>query len=105
MAALGGAARLRIAGNVAGGAAGAAYAARVGDRARELGVADRIERLGALCERDVARELASADVLVLPSFEETFGMCVAEAMAAGVPVVATRAGGTPEVVEHEKTGC
>ena len=104
MAALGGAARLRIAGNVAGGAAGAAYAARVGDRARELGVADRIERLGALGERDVARELASADVLVLPSFEETFGMCVAEAMAAGVPVVATRAGGTPEVVEHEKTG-
>jgi glycosyltransferase involved in cell wall biosynthesis len=100
MAGLEGATRLRVVGNVGS----AAYVARVQDRARELGVADRIERLGVLGERGVAAALVQSDVLVLPSFQETAPMAVAEAMAAGVPVVATRAGGTPELVEHEKTG-
>ncbi|MDY6949999.1 MAG: glycosyltransferase family 4 protein [Thermodesulfobacteriota bacterium] len=46
----------------------------------------------------------NADILVNPSFSESFGMSLIEAMATGLPVVATRAGGMPEVVEHQKTG-
>jgi glycosyltransferase involved in cell wall biosynthesis len=47
----------------------------------------------------------AADVLVAPSlWNEPFGLPVAEAMASGLPVVATRAGAFPELVEHERTG-
>ncbi len=44
------------------------------------------------------------DVLVLPSYEEPFGTVLAEAMAVGTPVVATRVDGLPEVVEDGVTG-
>lgn len=54
---------------------------------------------GALPER-----YAAADVYVQPSFTEAFGMPVAEAMAAGVPVVGTRIGGIPEIVQDGTTG-
>lgn len=54
--------------------------------------------------RDVAPILKLADVLLLPSQIESFGLAALEAMAAGVPVVASRVGGLPEVVEHARTG-
>jgi glycosyltransferase involved in cell wall biosynthesis len=54
---------------------------------------------------DVPEILAALDVLVhVPSAPEPFGRVVAEAMAVGKPVVAARAGGLPEIVEHEVTG-
>lgn len=46
----------------------------------------------------------SADILVNPSLSESFGMSLIEAMAAGIPVIATRAGGMAEIVEDNKTG-
>ncbi len=64
--------------------------------ARELGVADRVAFLGA--RGDVADVLASADVALVPSWEEPFGRVVIEAMALGVPVVATDRGGPPEIL-------
>jgi glycosyltransferase involved in cell wall biosynthesis len=73
-------------------------------RAEELRITECIQWLGVLSEEGVARQLAQSDVLVLPSFQETLPMSIAEAMAAGVPVIATRAGGTPELVEHNQTG-
>lgn len=51
--------------------------------------------------RDPYRELRDWDVFVLPSRDEPFGLAVAEAMAMGIPVVATRVGGLPEVVGGE----
>jgi glycosyltransferase involved in cell wall biosynthesis len=44
------------------------------------------------------------DLSLLPSRGETFGLVVIEAMAAGVPVIATDAGGVPEIIEHKQNG-
>jgi glycosyltransferase involved in cell wall biosynthesis len=54
--------------------------------------------------RDVREILAAANVFTLPSVGEPFGLAFVEAMAMGHPVVAVRAGGTPEVVEDGKAG-
>lgn len=64
--------------------------------ARELGVVDRVEFLGK--QNHVERLIPQGDVLLLPSELEAFGLAVLEAMACGVPPVATRVGGLPEVV-------
>lgn len=55
-------------------------------------------------QEDVSAKLAIADVLLLPSQLESFGLAALEAMAAEVVPVATRVGGVPEVIEHGKTG-
>jgi N-acetyl-alpha-D-glucosaminyl L-malate synthase BshA len=71
-------------------------------RARELGIADRVVFLG---ERDALPELlAPADVFVLSSSYESFGLSALEAMSCGTPVVATKVGGVAEVVEDGVTG-
>ncbi len=68
----------------------------------QLGLADRVRFLGS--RRDVAQILAVGDVFALASQWEGFGLAIAEASAAALPVVATRVGGIPEVVEHGRTG-
>lgn len=70
--------------------------------AAELGITDNVLFTGA--RRDVASLLAAGDVFALPSFEEPFGLVFAEAMAMKRPVVGLTNGGTPEVVEHGKSG-
>jgi glycosyltransferase involved in cell wall biosynthesis len=73
------------------------------DRARELGVVNRVVATGPLPRADLLGELASADLLVVPSLFEPFGIVLLEAMAAGLPIVATRVGGIPEVVVDRQT--
>ena len=70
--------------------------------ARALGVADDVYFLGKL--EVVAPLLASADLFLLPSQTESFGLSALEALASGVPVVGSRAGGMPEVVRDGETG-
>jgi N-acetyl-alpha-D-glucosaminyl L-malate synthase BshA len=72
------------------------------DEARQLGVADRVQFLGRI--DNVAPLLASADLFLLPSDNESFGLSALEALACGVPVVASNAGGIPEVIRDGITG-
>ncbi|MGH3614022.1 MAG: glycosyltransferase family 4 protein [Pseudonocardia sp.] len=71
---------------------------RLESRARRLGVADRVEFLGALPREDVAAILRSARVLLFPSFHDSSPWAVAEALMAGCPVVSLDLGGVPELV-------
>ena len=72
------------------------------DEARALGVADRVQFLGRI--ENVAPLLSSADLFLLPSDNESFGLSALEALACGVPVVASNAGGIPEVIKEGETG-
>jgi len=71
-------------------------------RARELGVADRVSFVGK--QERFVDWLPHADVFLLPSETESFGLAALEALACGVPVVASRVGGLPEVVEDGVCG-
>jgi glycosyltransferase involved in cell wall biosynthesis len=71
-------------------------------QARASGVIDRCRFLGH--RDDVPAVLAGADVFVLPSRSEAFPNSIIEAMAAGLPVVASNVGGIPELVSDNRTG-
>jgi L-malate glycosyltransferase len=70
--------------------------------ARELGIAPLVHSLGA--QEEVVPLLSIADLFLLPSAQESFGLAALEAMACEVPVVASRVGGLPEVIEHGVSG-
>jgi colanic acid/amylovoran biosynthesis glycosyltransferase len=72
--------------------------------AQNLKINDSVHFLGYLSEEQVTRELQSADLFVLSSLAEGLPISAMEAMAVGVPVVATNIAGTSELVEHGKTG-
>jgi glycosyltransferase involved in cell wall biosynthesis len=72
--------------------------------ARSLGVADRIEFAGRLHGDALSSCYRTADCFVLPSLTESCSMSLLEAMASGLPVVAARTGGIPEVVEDGVNG-
>ncbi len=70
--------------------------------ARDLGIADDVRAVGE--QGDVRAFLSVADVFLLPSAQESFGLAALEAMSCDVPVVASRVGGLPEVIEDGVSG-
>jgi glycosyltransferase involved in cell wall biosynthesis len=69
-----------------------------------LGVAEEVRFLGSLDRAEVAERYREADLFTLPSTAESFGNVFAEALASGLPVVATQVGGIPDLVEHGING-
>ena len=69
---------------------------------REYGLSDQVLFVGQV--PNIRDYLSIADVLLLPSETESFGLSALEAMACEVPVIATRVGGLPEVVRDGETG-
>lgn len=67
-------------------------------------LARRVRSLGNLSRQELAHVYHQAAIAAIPSIYEPFGYAAVEAMAAGVPVVATDVGGLPEIVQHEETG-
>ncbi|QAY66134.1 N-acetyl-alpha-D-glucosaminyl L-malate synthase BshA [Paenibacillus protaetiae] len=69
---------------------------------RSMGLEDKVHFLGK--QEDVAQVISLADVVLLPSEKESFGLVSLEAMACGVPTIGSNAGGIPELVTHGETG-
>jgi len=63
-----------------------------------------LEQLGFLGRDQLAAEFAKSSILVLPTFEDNCPMVILEAMAAGLPVAASRVGGVPDLIRHEADG-
>jgi glycosyltransferase involved in cell wall biosynthesis len=81
-----------------------AFADGVRRRARDGGLEDRVRFPGPRTGPELDRAYASADLLVLASHAETYGMVVTEALARGLPVVAAEVGGVTEALGHGEDG-
>ena len=66
--------------------------------ANDLGLKSQVEFLGGIGREQVRTAMQAANVLVLPSSQETFGVVLIEAMSTGIPVIATRSGGPEEII-------
>jgi glycosyltransferase involved in cell wall biosynthesis len=81
-----------------------AFAAGVRRRARSRGLGDRVRFPGPRTGLELDRAYAAADLLVLASRAETYGMVVTEALARGLPVLAAEVGGVTEALGHGEDG-
>jgi glycosyltransferase involved in cell wall biosynthesis len=86
------------------GAEGGNMLTQLRRQAAVAGLGERMVWVGPVPYAQLPRYYAESDMLVAPSRFEPFGMVYLEAMAAGCPVVASAAGGVPEIVQHGKTG-
>ncbi|WP_337288313.1 glycosyltransferase [Candidatus Methylomirabilis sp.] len=80
------------------------YAAGLRATVRQLGLDGRVHFLGGVPQGELARWMGRAQVFVLPSYSEGLPRVVFEAMAAGMPVIATRVSGIPDIVQQDMTG-
>ncbi|HGE71716.1 TPA: glycosyltransferase family 1 protein [Candidatus Poribacteria bacterium] len=72
--------------------------------AHRLGVGEYFNFLGWKSQEELITIYAQSDVFVMPSIFEAFGLVFLEAMASGLPVIGTRVGGIPEIIENNKNG-
>jgi glycosyltransferase involved in cell wall biosynthesis len=89
---------------IAGPTPDPAYVEQLRERAARLGVEERVTLLGSLSPAELLEEYRRAAVFVTASGQENSPMVIGEAMAVGVPVVATRVGGVPYLVAEGQTG-
>ena len=80
------------------------YEEQLRSEVRRLDIEDRVHFCGLLDAQSLRREFSQASMLVLPSYQETAPMVINEAMAAGLPVIASRVGGIPYQVRDGETG-
>jgi len=93
-------AQLRLVGH----AENADYAASLRQQAEQLGISDRVHFHGAVSQAELADAFAAARVMVLPSLSEGLGRVVVEAMLLGTPVIGSRVGGIPDLIEPGVSG-
>lgn len=77
---------------------------RLEAQTRNLKLSDSVEFIGAVPHDQLSEFFARADIFVMPSLSEGFGITAIEAMAAGVPLVASRVGGLLDIIEDGKNG-
>jgi glycosyltransferase involved in cell wall biosynthesis len=80
------------------------YAANLREQIKKLGLNGRVQFVGPQPQSELAKLMANASVLVLPSVSEGLGRVIIEAMATGTPVIGSRVGGIPELVQDGVTG-
>jgi len=71
--------------------------------ARDLGISQKVKFLGR--QEAIVELLSISDLMLMPSKTESFGLAALEAMACGVPVIASKVGGLPELIQEKKNGC
>jgi len=82
----------------------AEYVHELQAQVKEYGLTKRVMFIPPLSQEKLAQRMAQASVFVLPSFSEGLGRVVVEAMAAGTPVIGSRVGGIPDLIEDEANG-
>jgi len=80
------------------------YVSKIKTLLSDASLEEEVQMPGFVPTEDLPALYTLADVFVMPSLEEGFGMCVVEAMAAGTPVVASRTGAMPRIVEDGRNG-
>ncbi|MCY4536801.1 MAG: glycosyltransferase family 4 protein [Chloroflexi bacterium] len=80
------------------------YASELKKQAVDLGIASRVRFHGAVSQKELAAYFGSARALVLPSLSEGLGRVVVEAMLTGTPVIGSRVGGIPDLIQDGENG-
>ena len=89
---------------IVGGASSDDEFIRIKGLCSKLGLSNEVIFCGRVNQSDLPYYYSAADVLVVPSYHETFGMVALEAMACGTPVIAARVGGLKTLIKHGQTG-
>ncbi len=90
--------------HLVGHAENADYAASLRQQAERLGISERVHFHGGVSQPELAEFFAAARVMVLPSLSEGLGRVVVEAMLLGTPVIGSRVGGIPDMIDPGVTG-
>jgi len=77
---------------------------RLKDLSRQLQIDEQVTFLGSMSQEDLPQLYNAADVCVVPSYHESFGLVALESLACGTPVVATRVGGIESMIRQGETG-